>query len=62
MGDGKPLGGPASYQDPTTGERIKPGMKLGDAYPDAYLPVVQRRLYQGGVRLAVVLIEVFPEV
>jgi hypothetical protein len=50
-----------AYQDPATGQRIKPGTKLGDAYEDANLPVVKRRLYQSGVRLAMVLSQVWPE-
>src|SRR5262249_36900874 len=37
-----------AYQDPGTGQRIKPGTKLGDAYQDANLPVVRWRLYQAG--------------
>ncbi len=35
-------------QDPATGQRIKPGAKLGDAYQAANLPVAKRRLYQAG--------------
>jgi hypothetical protein len=31
-----------------------------DAYQEANLPVVRRRLYLGGVRLAMVLNEAFP--
>jgi hypothetical protein len=46
-----------AYQDPATGQRIKPGAKLGDAYQTANLPVAKRRLYQAGVRLAWVLNE-----
>ncbi len=49
-----------AYQVPETGERLKSGQKLGDAYLEANLPVVRRRLYQGGVRLAMVLNEAFP--
>jgi hypothetical protein len=49
----------AAYQDPATGQRIKPGAKLGDAYQEKNLPVVKQRLYQAGVRLAWVLNEVF---
>ena len=33
----------------------------GDAYLEANLPVVRRRLYQGAVRLAMVLNDVFDE-
>jgi hypothetical protein len=43
-----------AYQDPATGQRIKPGTKLADSYQDANLPVVRRRLYQAGARLATV--------
>ena len=49
-----------AYQVPETGKRLKPGQKLGDAYLEANLPVVRRRLYQAGVRLAMVLNEAFP--
>jgi hypothetical protein len=48
-------------QDPATGQRLNPGQRLADTYQDANLTVVQRRLYQGGVRLASVLNDVFPE-
>jgi len=51
----------AAYQVPETGQWLKPGQKLADSYQAANLPVVRRRLYQGGVRLALVLNEVFPE-
>jgi hypothetical protein len=51
----------AAYQDPATGQRIKPGAKLGDAYQEANLPFVKQRLFQAGVRLAWVLNEVFRE-
>jgi S1/P1 Nuclease len=50
-----------AYQVPETGKRIKSGQKLGDVYLEANLPVVRRRLYQAGVRLALVLNEAFPE-
>jgi nuclease S1 len=50
-----------AYEDPVTGKRIKSGTKLADAYQEANLSVVRRRLDQGGVRLAIVLNEVFPE-
>jgi hypothetical protein len=42
---------------PETGLRIVSGQKLFDAYLVANLPVVRRRLYQAGVRLAMVLNE-----
>ena len=51
----------AAYVMPETGALIKPGRKLGDEYQAANLPVVKKRLYQGGVRLAMVLNEVWPE-
>ena len=50
-----------AYQDPATGMRIRPGARLGDAYQESSGPVVRRRLYQGGMRLATVLNEVWPE-
>jgi hypothetical protein len=43
------------------GIRIKPGTKLAGPYQEANLPTVRRRLYQGGMRLAMVLNEVFPK-
>jgi nuclease S1 len=49
----------AAYQDPVTGMRIKPGAKLGQQYHDANLPVARHRLYQAGVRLAIMLNEAF---
>ena len=51
----------AAYVMPDTGALIKPGRKLGDEYQAANLPVVKKRLYQGGARLAMVLNEAFPE-
>jgi hypothetical protein len=48
-----------AYKDPATGRTIKPGSKLGESYQAANLPVARRRLYQGGVRLAMLLNEVF---
>jgi nuclease S1 len=50
-----------AYQVPETGKRLKPGQKLSDAYLEANLPVVRRRLHQSGIRLAMVLNEVFSE-
>jgi hypothetical protein len=49
-----------AYQDLVTGQRMKPGTKLGDAYQEKALPVAKERLYRAGVRLATVLNEVFP--
>jgi len=51
----------AAYRVPETGMRIKPGQKLADSYQKANLPVVRRRLFQAGVRLALVLNEAFPD-
>jgi len=51
----------AAYVVPGTDARLKPGQKLSREYYDAHLPVVRRRLYQAGVRLAMVLNECFPE-
>ena len=48
-----------AYMDPATGLKIKPGTKLGEPYQAANLPVARQRLYQAGVRLAMVLNEVF---
>jgi hypothetical protein len=48
-----------AYVLPETGTRMKSGQKLGEAYLEANLPVVRRRLCQGGVRLAMVLNEAF---
>ena len=55
------LAAPGAYQDPATGMRIRPGARLGDAYQEANLPTVRRRLYQGGMRLATVLNGTFSE-
>jgi hypothetical protein len=46
-----------AYQDPRTGQRIKPGAKLAEEYQATSLPVAKRRLYHSGVRLAWVLNE-----
>jgi nuclease S1 len=50
-----------AYQVPETGQKLKPGQKLAEAYQTANLPVIRRRLCQGGMRLAMVLNEVFAE-
>jgi hypothetical protein len=50
-----------AYQVPETDKRMKSGQKLSDAYLDANLPVVRRRLYQASMRLAMVLNQVFAE-
>jgi nuclease S1 len=50
-----------AYKDPATGRKITPGTKLGEAYQAANLPVARKRLYEGGVRLAMVLNEVFSD-
>jgi nuclease S1 len=49
-----------AYRVPGTGQRLKSGQKLSDAYLNANLPVVRRRLYHAGVRLAMVLNGAFP--
>ena len=50
-----------AYQVPETGKRLKSGQKLSDEYLDANLPVVRRRLYEAGMRLALVLNQAFAE-
>jgi hypothetical protein len=50
-----------AYQVPATGQRLKSGTKLDDAYQAASLPVVRRRLSQAGVRLAMLLNEALAE-
>jgi hypothetical protein len=47
-----------TYQDPSTGQRVRPGAKPGDAYQEADPPIAKRRLPQGNVRLPPVLNEV----
>ena len=49
-----------AYQVPETGKRLRPGQKFADAYLEANLPVVRRRLNQEGIRLAMVLNEIWP--
>ena len=46
-----------AYQDPTTGQRIKPGAMLGPEYHNKNIPVVKERMYRAGIRLAKVLNE-----
>jgi S1/P1 Nuclease len=48
-----------AYQVPETGVRLKSGQKLADAYLEANVPVVRRRLHQVGVSLAWVLNQAF---
>jgi hypothetical protein len=50
-----------AYSIPGTNKRLKSGQKLGDEYQAKHLPVVRRRLYQAGVRLAMILNEAFEE-
>ncbi|MGP0069164.1 MAG: S1/P1 nuclease, partial [Isosphaeraceae bacterium] len=50
-----------AYQEPATGRKIRSGHKLAEAYQAANLPVARQRLYQAGIRLAMVLNDVFPE-
>jgi hypothetical protein len=48
-----------AYKAPATGQRMKPGTKLGDTYQEKSLPVAKDRLYRPSVRLAMVLNEVW---
>jgi nuclease S1 len=50
-----------AYVDPMTGQRMKPGAKLGDEYQTKSLPVAKQRLHRAGARLAMLLNEVFRE-
>lgn len=50
-----------AYRDPATGRKLRKGAKLGEAYQARNLPVARERLYLGGVRLAMVLNEVFAD-
>ena len=50
-----------AYNVPETGQRLKSGQKLGDAYVNANMPVVRERLYRASVRLATVLNEAFAD-
>jgi nuclease S1 len=50
-----------AYQDPATGQKIKSGHKLADAYQAANLPLARERLYRAGIRLAMLLNQEFPE-
>ncbi len=50
-----------AYVDPATGQRMKPGAKLGDVYQAKSLPVAKQRLYRAGARLAMVLNEALGE-
>jgi hypothetical protein len=47
-----------AYLVPGTKTQIKPGERLGDEYQEANLLVVKWRLYEAGVRLAMVLNEI----
>jgi nuclease S1 len=51
----------AAYRVPEIGKWLKPGEKLGDTSQEVNLPVMRLRLYQAGVRVALVLNEAFPE-
>jgi hypothetical protein len=57
-------GGVEASIDPSTdrgdNRRLKRGEKLADAYFDTSLPVLRDRLFRGGVRLAMVLNEIWP--
>jgi S1/P1 Nuclease len=46
-----------AYVDPRTGQRIKPGTKLGLDYDSKNIPVVKEPMYLAGIRLAKVLNE-----
>jgi hypothetical protein len=48
-----------AYREPISQASIEPGAKLDQAYVDAALPVVKRRLAQAAVRLASMLNEIF---
>ena len=61
MGHRAPVGCTGSLPGAETGKRLKPGVKLGDAYYNANLPVARQRLAQAGLRLAWVLNEAFAE-
>jgi hypothetical protein len=50
---------PTRYNSAATGQRIKPGAKLGEEYQAKNLPVARVRLYRAGMRLAKVLNECF---
>jgi nuclease S1 len=50
-----------AYKDPVTGRKIRRGTKLDEAYQAANVPVARRRVYQAGVRLAMVLNEIFAD-
>jgi hypothetical protein len=50
-----------AYKDAASGRKIKAGTKLGESYQATNLPVARQRLYQAGVRLAMVLNEIFQE-
>jgi hypothetical protein len=50
-----------AYLIPGTGKRLRSGQKLGDEYQAKHLPVVQRRLCQAALRLAMVLNAAFSE-
>jgi hypothetical protein len=46
-----------AYQNPMTGQRIKPGAKLELEYHNRTISVVKDRMYRAGIRLAKVLNE-----
>jgi hypothetical protein len=49
-----------AYKDPSSGQRLTSGAKLGRDYQDANLSVAEARLAQSGVRVAATLNRVFP--
>jgi hypothetical protein len=48
-----------AYREPVSQASLEPGAKLDQAYFEAALPVVKRRLAQAAVRLASTLNEIF---
>jgi nuclease S1 len=51
-----------AYNDPTTGEPLKKGAKLGEDYQARNIPVAERRVLQAAARLARLLNEAFDPV
>jgi len=48
-----------AYIDPASGDPLRPGTKLGDAYQARHLPAAERRVLLASVRLARLLNETF---
>jgi hypothetical protein len=53
-------GGQASLPGPRDGHADQAGSRLADAYVEASMPVVRERLYRAGIRLAMLLNDVWP--